>query len=172
MVEADPSIASYEYVADFSDVRVYNITAGDVPTLVSEYLASKNIQILEATSPSGDSNWRLRVRSPSRENLSDAVSECRHAGISIQLNTLYSETTPPNETEFGCPSLDRLTDDQYDALVAAYENGYFEVPKGTSLAQLSQEFDIGSQAMSERLRRAMNTLLASHLQQDVAKAKS
>ncbi|ELZ82142.1 DNA binding domain-containing protein [Haloferax larsenii JCM 13917] len=170
-VETDPSIGSYEHVADFSDVRVYNITAGDVPTLVSEHLASKNIQVLEATSPSGDSNWQLRVRSPSRKNLADVLSECRRGGNSIQLNTLYSETNPPDEANFGCPSMDRLTDDQYDALVAAYESGYFEIPKGTSLAQLSQQFDIGSQAMSERLRRAMNTMLESHLQQDVAKAE-
>ncbi|AFK19102.1 DNA-binding protein [Haloferax mediterranei ATCC 33500] len=169
-VQSDPSIDTCERVADFSDVRVYNITAGATQTLISELLATKGIQILEATSPAGDSNWRLRVRSPSRDSLSEFIAECRETDVSVQLATLYSETSPPDEVDFQCPAMETLTDDQYDALESACEMGYFQVPRGVSLSQLSQEFGIGSQAMSERLRRGVNTLIEAHLRRDAAEA--
>ncbi|WP_396612836.1 helix-turn-helix domain-containing protein [Haloferax sp. S1W] len=171
-VRTDSSIGSFERVADFSDVRVYNITAGNVSTLVSELLAARDIQILQAHSPGGETYWRLRVRSPSRERLADAIDECRELGHRVQLDTLYSETMPPEETNSRCPSMNRLTDGQHAALAAAHSEGYFEVPRETSLAQLSQQFDIGTQAMSERLRRGVKTLLDGHFQQDSVSTES
>ncbi|ELZ91240.1 DNA binding domain-containing protein [Haloferax mucosum ATCC BAA-1512] len=173
-IQSDPSIGSYECVADFSDVRVYNITAGSVSTLVSEFFADRDIQILKATSPPGDSKWRLRTRCPSRENLSEVIAECRDADNTVQLDTLYSEGNSSETDVSGCPAMTRLTDEQYDALVKAHEMGYFEIPRDTSLTQLSDTFDIGSQAMSERLRRGVNTLIGAHIQrgQGTAEAKN
>ncbi|WP_440991855.1 helix-turn-helix domain-containing protein [Haloarchaeobius baliensis] len=57
------------------------------------------------------------------------------------------------------PPGDGLTDPQREALRTAYELGYFEVPRGASLADVASELDIGASAASERLRRAQTHLV-------------
>jgi predicted DNA binding protein len=54
-----------------------------------------------------------------------------------------------------------LTDRQRDLLETALRAGYFEVPRETDLGTLSEEFDISEQALSERLRRGVSSVLAS-----------
>lgn len=52
-----------------------------------------------------------------------------------------------------------LTLKQRNALCRALETGYFEIPRKTSLVDLANEFGITDNAMSERLRRGMATLV-------------
>jgi len=52
-----------------------------------------------------------------------------------------------------------LTDRQLEALRTAYELGYFEIPRRTSLDAVAQELDISASSLSERLRRAQTQLI-------------
>lgn len=52
-----------------------------------------------------------------------------------------------------------LTDRQYEALRTAYELGYFEVPRRTSLTDVGAELGITASSASERLRRALTQLI-------------
>jgi hypothetical protein len=52
-----------------------------------------------------------------------------------------------------------LTDRQLEALRTAYERGYFEIPRRTSLDAVAQELDISASSLSERLRRAQTQLI-------------
>jgi predicted DNA binding protein len=52
-----------------------------------------------------------------------------------------------------------LTDEQYEALVEAYQRGYFEVPLGITLAELAEELGVSHQALSERVRRGTGALV-------------
>jgi predicted DNA binding protein len=61
------------------------------------------------------------------------------------------------------PDAMRLTTRQFDALRLAYIEGYFEVPRQSSLEELADELDISPQAVSERLRRAQFRLLENAL---------
>ncbi|MFD1586324.1 helix-turn-helix domain-containing protein [Halorientalis brevis] len=47
-----------------------------------------------------------------------------------------------------------LTDRQREALLTAYEMGYFDIPRTTSLDAVADEIGISAPALSERLRRA------------------
>lgn len=58
----------------------------------------------------------------------------------------------------GSPA-DGLTDRQHEALVAAYELGYFEIPRTTSLECVAADLDITASSLSERLRRAQTHLV-------------
>lgn len=51
-----------------------------------------------------------------------------------------------------------VTPAQEEALRAAYNAGYFEVPKGTSAQEVATELDISKSAFLERLRRGQATL--------------
>lgn len=52
-----------------------------------------------------------------------------------------------------------LTDCQQEALRTAYERGYFEVPRQTSLEDVAAELGISASSVSERLRRAQTQLV-------------
>lgn len=52
-----------------------------------------------------------------------------------------------------------LTRPRYEALRAAYDRGYFEVPREIDLQELAAELDISHQALGERLRRAKADLV-------------
>jgi hypothetical protein len=54
---------------------------------------------------------------------------------------------------------DGLTDRQREALRVAYERGYFDIPRGTSLEAVADELDITPSSLSERLRRAQTHLV-------------
>lgn len=53
---------------------------------------------------------------------------------------------------------DELTDCQREAFLAAYEMGYFEIPRTTSLDDVAGELGITASSLSERLRRAQTHL--------------
>lgn len=52
-----------------------------------------------------------------------------------------------------------LTDRQRRTLALAYEKGYFDVPRGTSLTDLATTLSVSEQAVSERIRRGLETVL-------------
>lgn len=56
-----------------------------------------------------------------------------------------------------------LTPEQYETLVAAVEHGYFEIPREVSMQDLAEELGVSHQALSERLRRAYETLVTAEL---------
>ncbi|TMT86657.1 DNA-binding protein [Haloterrigena sp. H1] len=57
------------------------------------------------------------------------------------------------------PAGNGLSDRQLEALRTAYEMGYFEVPRRTSLEAIAAELDISASSVSERLRRAHTQLI-------------
>lgn len=63
---------------------------------------------------------------------------------------------------FGPAATDGLTERQREALAAANEMGYFDVPREASLGEVAGTLDISASSLSERLRRAQ-----SHLAEEV-----
>lgn len=57
------------------------------------------------------------------------------------------------------PAGDGLTDRQREALRIAYERGYFEIPRRTTLDSVADELGIAAASASERLRRAQTQLI-------------
>ncbi|WP_247731027.1 helix-turn-helix domain-containing protein [Halovivax limisalsi] len=73
-----------------------------------------------------------------------------NAGFRLRRLTRDGDAEPPG---------DGLTDEQREALRIAYERGYFEIPRRTSLEGLADELGITASSVSERLRRAQTQLV-------------
>lgn len=58
---------------------------------------------------------------------------------------------------------DSLTDRQRDVLLYAYEEGYYDVPRRTTLSDLARELDVDESTVAEHLRRAENNVFAQVL---------
>lgn len=58
-----------------------------------------------------------------------------------------------------------MTDKQSAVVTAAFNEGFFEVPRETTLRDLSEQFDVSEQALSKLIRRGVHSVLAEHLSQ-------
>ncbi|WP_372479388.1 helix-turn-helix domain-containing protein [Halomicrobium sp. HM KBTZ05] len=108
------------------------------------------------TYPSGalvtQHGWQVSAHFADRNALEAFSDTCREAGIDFQPRRLF-------EAEGGAESYG-LTEPQREALRVAYRMGYFEVPRETDLATLADELDTTTSALSERLRRGHEQLVA------------
>ena len=95
--------------------------------------------------------WRQSGWFANREAFNEFSSFWQqNTGFRLHRLTRDGESEPPG---------DGLSDRQYEALRTAYEMGYFDIPRGTSLDAIGEELDISASSVSERLRRAQTQLL-------------
>jgi predicted DNA binding protein len=62
-------------------------------------------------------------------------------------------------TESGSTTKFDLTNSQQNTLFQAVRDGYFEVPRQTTLGEVGEKLGISEQAVSENLRRGANKVL-------------
>ncbi|WP_306055287.1 helix-turn-helix domain-containing protein [Natronococcus wangiae] len=107
-------------------------------------------QILRAVCQ--DDHWEFSVRFPDHENLSAFRERCERDDVAVHVHRIYHGTDPGDDPRFGLTTLQR------EALALAVERGYYDIPRRCSTAELAAELGISSQAMTERLRRAVANL--------------
>ena len=101
--------------------------------------------------------WTFDVRGDDRSDIADFQQRCRELDIPITLTRLHALT--PIETEAEAA----LTDPQQEALLLAYERGYFNSPRDVTMAELGDELGITQQAVASRLRRGIDRLVGGTL---------
>jgi predicted DNA binding protein len=100
--------------------------------------------------------WTFEVRGEDRADVSDFRNYCQDNDIQIDVTAVHA-LLPVGEGEYG------LTNTQREALVLAYERGYFDSPRTSSLDEIARELDITQQSLSSRLRRGHHRLIAATL---------
>ena len=107
-------------------------------------LIAADVTLLSARGWGGQ--WKLQLLASERNQIAKAHEimvelgcnpECRH------VSTLDGETSQSG-----------LTDEQQEALVRAFETGYYSIPRDVTSKELAGELGISHQALSERLRQA------------------
>ncbi len=101
--------------------------------------------------------WTFDIRGDTRGDIAEFQSRCRELGIPITLTELHALTPVETGTEAA------LTDTQQEALVLAYERGYFESPRKATMEEIGDELGITQQAVASRLRRGIKHILGSTL---------
>jgi predicted DNA binding protein len=84
------------------------------------------------------------------------VLEAAGEAVGVQLERI---SPLGEETDDGLSGRWSLTPSQVEALEAAHEMGYFDVPKGATAEEVADAIDISKSAFLERLRRAQSGLL-------------
>ncbi|MXV64463.1 bacterio-opsin activator [Natronorubrum sp. JWXQ-INN-674] len=153
--EADSSVEGYDLLVESQSRLLYDVNFVDDTVRLRDELLADGGSLLEMWGTDGW--WQVRVRFRNREALVEAHDRLEDAGISVDLRRVTDVTdVAENET--------RLTPEQQEALEAALEHGYFEIPRGISMEELAGELGISHQALSERFRRAYETLVDDELQ--------
>jgi hypothetical protein len=102
--------------------------------------------------------WEFLVRFPDHDHLRAFHQYLDDNDITVAVDRVYAPAdgdTIPNGFD--------LTDPQRETLRTAVRRGYFEVPRRVTATDLAEEFDVTPQAVSERIRRATNSVLSSVL---------
>lgn len=147
---ADPSVDDAAVVAAAAEDLLYRVDWGERPRLVFEMLTTPQGTVLHGTGVDG--TWTFRLLYPDRKALSRVNRFCDDREIDLDIRSIR-EMEGRRAGRFG------LTAEQYEALRAARERGYFAVPREVELEDLADALDISHQALSERLRRARDTLV-------------
>lgn len=154
----DPDVADFDRIATFPEARVYNVAVAGDTTLLSTKLADLGIQVLGVVSRPGEASWLLRLRCPNRAVLRAFRAYCEDTDVALSIEKIYRESTAARSSTAGDATTD-WTDKQRETVELAVERGYFEIPRRTSLAALSEELGVSEQAVSERLRRGLAAVL-------------
>lgn len=118
-------------------------------------LAEARVPLLEAVGTS--ERWRFRIRGDERDDIAAFYDRCREWDVPITMTEIRPLTPRERATEAV------LTDAQREALVLAYERGYFETPRAVTMAELGSELEISQQAVGSRIRRGINCILGETL---------
>ncbi|MFC7042607.1 helix-turn-helix domain-containing protein [Halonotius sp. GCM10025705] len=105
----------------------------------------------------GTDQWVFQLRFRTHDALSEFQETCFDADIPIDVLKIYNPTKPDAGPWYG------LTPPQRETLTYAVEMGYYSLPRQISTEEIAAEFDISDQAVSERLRRAIETLVTNTL---------
>jgi len=103
-----------------------------------------------------DGAWYFRIFFPNDDFVTTSEL-CQEYGIDISIERADELRGAP---EYGCFG---LTEQQFDTVVRAYEHGYYDVPRDINQEELAEHFGISHQALSERLRRAHETIITNSL---------
>lgn len=155
-LDADHTVCDWTLVSREGDTRVYRIGHPDDVILLSPVVTKLGGLMLDAKSNDGR-GWTVRLQFSDRESLADLWEFCESEGIEFDLRRTIQEDGWTN----GEPTA--LTDAQRQALVTAYELGYFREPRDASLADLADALDISPTAVSGRIRRGTAELIEATL---------
>ncbi|MFP9193775.1 helix-turn-helix domain-containing protein [Natronosalvus vescus] len=148
-----PGVKQIEFVDSVDDeylLRVqWAVDYDDVLTTLTE----TKVALIEAIGTS--KQWTFEIRGDTRSDIATFQSRCRELDIPITLTELHALTPVETATE--------LTDKQQEALVLAFEWGYFESPREVTMEDIGDELAISEQAVASRLRRGIKQILGSTL---------
>ncbi|SDQ94154.1 helix-turn-helix domain-containing protein [Natronobacterium texcoconense] len=155
-LEIDPTVADPVLLDRYPDRRVYRVERAAETITFTDRLASIGAHVLEFSScPNGD-GWQIQLRFPSRDDLIEFNAYCDERGVSVTVDHL-------RVSDDGDDGVVALTEKQQDLLTTAYEEGYFDVPRGISQDELATRLGISKSAVSQRLRRAVGELCGATL---------
>jgi predicted DNA binding protein len=148
-----PAVESFSVVETGTERTLLRVTWNGGGTEFFERVVDAGGVVVEATGTAD--GWTLRLRFESRDAFSAFVRESDRQGVSLDVRRIR----PFGRSEDEEPGAE-LTDAQREAVHLALEAGYFAVPREHTLQELAEELGVSDTALSQRLRRAISTLLA------------
>lgn len=153
--DEDHTVTDYTFVSETSNRRTYRLAYSERAILVSSPIVEMDGLMLD--SRSHRSGWLLTLQLPDNSTLDSLHKRANEEGIQVDVTEIH-QTVPDD----GKPELP-LTEAQIEALVSAYEHGYYDEPRETSLEELGSIMGISRTAVSGRLKRASSRLIEARL---------
>lgn len=153
----DPTVTDPVVLTDIPTRRLYRVDFTERGKEVATFPSWSEWNIVLLHSTATHEGWNVRMGMPDREVIVEYRQLCEDQGLSFELKSLYAEEQITEDG--GAANRYGVTPAQSEALLAALDMGYFGVPRQTTLAEIADELEVSSQAVSARLRRGQESLL-------------
>lgn len=151
----DRTIGDFEQVIETGDNRaIYSFVYTDEAKILTPVISAANGVILDMENDG--SAWTLAIWIPERTDLAHLWEYADQHEVDIKLLRV-NEYAGIGTTDAG------LTTSQREALLAAFEQGYFDDPRNATLSDVAAALDISQPAASGLLRRGLRRLIVSSM---------
>lgn len=153
-LEADSTVRTAEIAEETDGEVLYRLEWSDAVCDLVHDMIDHHAAIVDATAHAD--RWDLRLRFADEGMVSSFQRHFEETGHSLEVRQL-SHPSEQRQSEFG------LTAEQHEALVTAVREGYFAIPRATSVEEIGERLGISANAASQRIRRGSETLIRSTL---------
>ncbi|MFB1065670.1 helix-turn-helix domain-containing protein [Natrinema sp. H-ect4] len=150
-IQRHPAVTSAAEVDVFDDRTLFTLDWDANHDHLFEGIAESEGQLLSAVGT--PDTWEFELRFPDHDALSEFRTHCEDAQISLEVQRVFNPTKPDAGPWYG------LTELQREAITLAVRMGYYDIPRGCTTKELADELGISDQAVTERLRRAIVSLV-------------
>lgn len=157
---AEPGVETDGPLADTERGQLCRIEWGDAMSGLIRGLFEEEFTLL-----SGDATperWRFEIR------FDDGASASAFKRYLTENEIPHELTRVQGLADFDPPTGSGLTEKQRDALIEAYDAGYFQEPRSVTTGELAERLDIAPSSASGLLKRATGRLVESTLVADRA----
>jgi predicted DNA binding protein len=145
------AVASLTALDGHTNKMLYRIEwAGQIDGLLEAFRTFD--MAIEAATGTAD-EWQFRVFYEDHGTLSEFRQYCVDHEIPLTVERVYNPPPLDDDTAYD------LTSDQLEAIRLAFDEGYFDIPRQTTMTDMGDELGISRQAVSNRLRRGIVQLL-------------
>ncbi|MEF8757654.1 MAG: helix-turn-helix domain-containing protein [Halobacteriales archaeon] len=162
VLAADHTVHDVDPMPGFEDQKLLGIQFTPETMLLNPEVTREDGFVIEAKgSPvgGGKRGWHERWLLPDEESLRGIWEYARERGFDFEVFELHQHERDNSDFRRS----DIVTEQQREALTAAFEGGYFTEPREMSLEELADELDLSSTASAGRLRRGMKSLIGATL---------
>jgi predicted DNA binding protein len=157
-LRSDHTIAEFTRVIETTAERaIYSFEYTEKAKTFSPVISRADGVALEMEND--DDAWVISLWMPDRDKLTDVWDYAQANSIDIDLRRI-NEYASLGKTTAG------LTDTQREALLVAFEAGYFKEPREVTLSEVADTLDISKPAASGLLRRGIQRLITASLVED------
>jgi len=154
-VRNHPSVEDIVKVSDHNGERMYSLEWNVDRDVFFQGIMESGAQLLSAKGTSD--TWEFELRFPTHDALSEFKQYCSNAHVQLEVGRIYNPMKPEAGIWYG------LTEAQRETLMQAVRGGYYSIPRQMSTQDLADALGISDQAVTERLRRAIVTLVENTL---------
>ena len=164
-LDSDHTVREATLMRRSEETRLWGIGFSPGTELLAPHVTEEGGFVLDARSESrarSPRGWHERWLLPDRAALQTIWEYAAEVGFEFDVLELHRR----GRTDAEYPGPDALTEEQREALVAAYEQGYFAEPRETSLEELAEAFDLSASAVGGRINRGLKALVGAALVRD------
>ncbi len=153
-LENDPTVTLMRS-NEVGNRRLYQVSLADqgVTTALFSVLVETGSTVETTMTRRG---WHCHVGFSGQSSLERFFDVCRERELEFTVLRLSEVPATPLSPE---TVTTQMTEKQRTALMTAWKCGYFDVPRGATLTEVATELGVSDTAVSQRLRRAIATLL-------------
>jgi hypothetical protein len=156
-LDEDGTVGDVRRLSAVGCARVYRVLVGRDRTEARIYEALVRLDGYVVEGVGDADGWQFRLAFPDRSAVAEFSDWCASTGVKPMIRSVRPDEDADGAGAYG------LTQVQGDTLRGALADGYFEVPRRTTLGDLADRFDVSDQAVSERLRRGTSRLVTRTL---------